>query len=167
MEETKLVIGVLKEMDHKFKVEAFGVKAADKVRVDASGVVLSGHSFGGVTAVKTACELADSEQPCAVMVMDPWYYAVHEQIFSGEVQFKCPTLMIESELWQANCPEQHFNNWDCIRKILKTSKCQDEQENIVVNKIGHEVQTDFSLLAGWELSMMFGPVPQTFLGDSY
>lgn len=42
-----------------------------------------------------------------------------------------------------------------------------QQENIIVNKIGHHVQTDFAIVAAWELSALHKVFPKAFISDAY
>ncbi len=60
------------------------------VRIDMDKLVLAGHSFGGSTMIETANQLSESDQPHAVLLLDPWYFPVHEQVESGKLRFKCP-----------------------------------------------------------------------------
>jgi len=46
-------------------------------------LVLAGHSFGGITAITSACKLGESVK--AVLAMDPWLYAFCEDFQSGEL----------------------------------------------------------------------------------
>jgi len=47
-------------------------------------LVLSGHSFGGITAVTTSATL--KTQPKAVVVYDPWFFANCELWQDGKLK---------------------------------------------------------------------------------
>jgi len=50
---------------------------------------VTGHSFGGITALMTAHKLGKACK--AVSVMDPWFYAYHEEFNNGEIAVTdCP-----------------------------------------------------------------------------
>jgi dipeptidyl aminopeptidase/acylaminoacyl peptidase len=52
----------------------------EKVSIDMSRLIISGHSFGGITAINIAKE--DSRiKLCATL--DPWLFAHHEEINEG------------------------------------------------------------------------------------
>jgi len=36
-----------------------------------------------------------------------------------------------------------------------------------VNKIGHHVQTDFAIVAGWDLCVVNRVMPKAFVGEGY
>ena len=55
----------LREMTPDLHKQIFGDSAPD-AKVDMTELVLSGHSFGGVTAVTAGAELPENEQPKAV-----------------------------------------------------------------------------------------------------
>ena len=58
-------------------------------------LLLGGHSFGGATAVAAANLL--TEQPKALLLLDPWLFPIHEEIAAGKVGLRCPVQMIHSE----------------------------------------------------------------------
>jgi pimeloyl-ACP methyl ester carboxylesterase len=68
--------------------QLFGTETPN-AKVDVSQLVLSGHSFGGITALMTASKLGSKCK--AVCVMDPWFYAFWEEFKNGEVRvIDCP-----------------------------------------------------------------------------
>ena len=48
--------------------------------VDMSNLILSGHSFGGQTAILTASQLPEEDKPRAVLTLDPSLYAFCDEI---------------------------------------------------------------------------------------
>ena len=56
---------------------------------------LAGHSFGGGTAVFTACELGSGVK--AVLTMDPWFYAKSEKVLEGDYKLQCPLIVNNNE----------------------------------------------------------------------
>ena len=81
-DEIMKTIAALRDMSHELHFEIFGA-GAPNAKIDISELVLSGHSFGGSTMIATANQLKDTEQPKALLLMDPWNYPFHEGIVSG------------------------------------------------------------------------------------
>jgi dipeptidyl aminopeptidase/acylaminoacyl peptidase len=53
---------------------------SQKIEIDVSRLIISGHSFGGITAINMAKE--DSRiKLCATL--DPWLFAHHKEIIEG------------------------------------------------------------------------------------
>ena len=75
--------------------------------------------------------------------------------------------MLHSEYFHGTIPTKFFDSWGCIQQLLKSGKCQDLQENIIVNRTGHHVQTDFTLVAAWEMCVLHGVAPRAYLSDAY
>lgn len=127
-----------------------------------SKLILSGHSFGGMTSVKTAHE--DSRVKL-VATLDPWLFCYHEEIARGEFQLTVPNIAISSERYHPRCVE-HFPSWDSIKNLLKHQKNR-KVENILVRNTGHLHQCDLACLASLELVLSHGLVPQTTMNETY
>lgn len=54
--------------------------------------------------IATANQLKDQEQPKALILLDPWNFAFHEEIISGQVRFRCPVQMLHSEYFHGTIP---------------------------------------------------------------
>ena len=124
------------------------------VKVDTSELILAGHSFGAATMVATANKLKEREQPRALALMDPWLFALHEDISANKVKMKCPVQAITTEGFPKEIPKGPYGYWTALCHILKNGKNPKQSENIMINKIGHKIGTDFSIVVGWELSAM-------------
>ena len=74
-------------MKAELNVDIFGLSRSD-FKLNMEELVLAGHSFGGITAITTAASL--KEQPKAVFVMDPWFFANHELFQTGKLKLQCP-----------------------------------------------------------------------------
>lgn len=83
----------MEEITH---MQIFGPEAP-KARIDMNELVMSGHSFGGITALMAAHKLGAKCK--AVQVMDPWLFAYQEEFTSGEIAVKCPVQVINSEMF--------------------------------------------------------------------
>ena len=80
----KSLIQELKEMSTSLHLSLFGGNGHN-VKLDMEQLILSGHSFGAMTAVTTAAKMPESEQPRAVTVIDPWLYALTDEYKIGRL----------------------------------------------------------------------------------
>ena len=69
--EITALVEEFRNMTPELHLSIFGLENAD-VKIDMNELVLSGHSFGGITAVTTGSPL--KTQPKAVVVYDPWFF---------------------------------------------------------------------------------------------
>lgn len=161
-----MVRKALKEMDKRLHEDIFGASSS-KVQVDMDELVLAGHSFGGITAINSSFQLSQAEQPRAVLVMDPWLYATAEDIQSGKVHLKCPIQVILSETWQGRIPKEEFDSYSTIKKMLNNCESTLPRESVTVRKSDHYTQTDFAIVAPFELSLLEASLPQTHYGHAY
>lgn len=120
----------LKEMEQTTHAQVFGT--AKDAKIDLSQIVVCGHSFGGITALRTAAKLGDDCKACCVM--DPWFYAYHEDFTSGAFKLtNCPVQIINSEMFHPSIRE--FKSWEVLKAFLNNS--HPDQENITVRRNGH------------------------------
>ncbi|RNF15393.1 phospholipase A1 [Trypanosoma conorhini] len=87
-------------------------------------VHLSGHSFGGATALVAALQEEQESAPRAsavqsVIVFDPWHFPLQRDMFfrpieCGRKSYTTPTLMIQSEEWVHYTP-----SWDFFQQLAK------------------------------------------------
>ena len=85
----------------------------------------------------------------------------------GKVKFRCPVQILNTEHFHGTIPKSQFDSWASVKKSLKDGKYPEQQENIIVNRIGHLVQTDFALVAAWELCALHGIFPKAFVSEAY
>jgi pimeloyl-ACP methyl ester carboxylesterase len=83
-----------------------------------SELVMSGHSFGGLTALMAASKLGPRCK--AVQVMDPWLFAYCEEFAKGQLTVKCPVQVINSELFHPSV-QRDFDSWDTLKAFLNNS----------------------------------------------
>ena len=121
----------LKEMHPPTHHQVFGTSAPNAI-IDTSELIVTGHSFGGITALMTAHKLGSACK--AVCVMDPWFYAYHEEFNSGEIAVpECPVQIISSEMFHPSIRE--YDSWETLRTFLKNS--HKDRESIKVLRNGH------------------------------
>ena len=85
-------------------MEIFGPFAATAM-IDMDKLVLSGHSFGGITAITTASRLEIDQQPGAIAVYDPWFFPNIHDFEEKRAQIKCPIFVANSENWHLEIPK--------------------------------------------------------------
>lgn len=100
--------------------------------------------------IATANQLIESEQPKALLLMDPWFYPIHKDVDAKKVRFRCPVLMMHTEKFYNNTEKDVYDNKAIIAKALSDSM-SEYQENIHIVNGFHEMQTDFSIVQGWDL----------------
>ena len=71
--EITALVEELKELSPEFHMDIFG-PFCPNIKVNMEELVLSGHSFGGITAVTTASTLPELLRPKAVVAYDPWFF---------------------------------------------------------------------------------------------
>lgn len=100
--------------------------------------------------ISTASQLKESEQPKALLLLDPWFYPLHKDVDAKKVQFKCPVLMMHTDKFYNATNDNVYDNKATIAKAIKDGT-SDHQENIYMVNCFHEMQTDFSIVQGWDL----------------
>lgn len=127
----------LTSMKPEFHDDIFG--SAKDASVDMKELVLSGHSFGGITALLSAVKLGEACKAC--LTMDPWLFAYWQDFKEGKLIVKCPVQIISSEHFHPH-NVKFFDSWGTLKAILNHATKQSHQENVVINKIGHHIQVD-------------------------
>lgn len=121
-EEVLLTIDALRKLSPELHFKIFG-GSAPNAKIDMSELVLAGHSFGAGTMIAVDSKLKTSEQPRALLLMDPWVFAIHERVMEGEISVKCPVQMIHTENFHDHVDKKPFDSWGCVQKILKEGRC--------------------------------------------
>lgn len=67
-------------------MQIFGASGTNAL-IDTNEVVLSGHSFGGTTMIALANELEIAEQPKALLLLDPWFYPIFDDVKNLRTRF--------------------------------------------------------------------------------
>ena len=76
------------------KIELSGVKLA------LNKLVVSGHSFGGITAISAA--YAD-DRVKACVTFDPWLFVYEKNILEGKMKQKKPMMAMTTENFATDC----------------------------------------------------------------
>ena len=93
------------------------------VKVDTSELILAGHSFGAATMVATANKIKDmNQQPKALALLDPWLFAMHEDIKAGKVKINCPIQAMTTEGFPKEIPKEPYNYWASLLHIITNGK---------------------------------------------
>ena len=119
-----------------FHAKLFGENMGG-VRVDMSQLVLSGHSFGGITAVVAAARLPEHIGLKAVQVLDPWFYAYEGELKSGELKVRCPLQIVNTEMFHPNVKLNGFDSWGATKAVCNNTLAKGSVENVTILKTGH------------------------------
>ena len=120
-------------------------------------LILSGHSFGGITAVVAAARLPDNLAINAVQVLDPWFYAYEQEFKSGELKVRCPLQIVNTEMFHSRIVG--FDSWNTVKAVCNHAVSKDTVENITILKTGHVNQTDVTVLDTWTICVLLGLTP--------
>ena len=158
--EIHLIIEALREFDDEIKIQLFGACGIN-AKIDMKELILSGHSMGGCTAIEAANQLRNNDQPRALLLMDPWFFPIHDDIQNGSVRFNCPVQMIWSETFHKEYSRDGiFDSAKHEKQIVSTASSQNLQhECLTINGTEHLVQTDFSIFWKYELQLALNKAP--------
>lgn len=99
------------------------------VSLDFSKLVVSGHSFGGITALASA---ARDTRIKAILTMDPWYYPYTDRMEKLKIQKPIPILINLSESFVKQCALYSYDYEVDLEKFHKLNdakqlkiKCTD------------------------------------------
>ena len=120
----------------------------DQGIVDISNFIVSGHSFGGITALGATCEDVRIKACC---VLDPWFFPHYMELQEGKFGIRTKdqaTCMIVTEGFYKDKPLQyalhndaHINKYDQgpknYHKFLENSKNKDKQAYYTLNGASH------------------------------
>lgn len=79
-----------------------------EIKIDLDKIILSGHSFGGMTAISTS-RLDTRVKAC--FTLDPWLYAYHKEINAGEFFLNIPLFTVSTEAFHPVCL---FESWKTL-----------------------------------------------------
>ena len=87
--------------------------------MDDTKLAVGGHSFGGITAVKTAFL---DKRVKACLAFDPWLYLHESDILKGTLKLAVPFISVNSEYFAEIC---HFDIWECLKVLVTNSSRND------------------------------------------
>ena len=119
------------------------------VTLNLDKLIMSGHSFGGMTAIESS--LNEPERIKVCLTLDPWLYCRHSDIQAHRYPIKQPLIAVSSEEFHPFC-ENWFESWKTLKQLQ--TKCATDswnQEHVVVKKTGHLHQCDCSVVGPLEV----------------
>jgi pimeloyl-ACP methyl ester carboxylesterase len=133
-----------------------------EIKLDLSKLILSGHSFGGITAIKVA-----QEDPRVKLLgtLDPWLFTYHREIGNGDFKINIPQIIVSTEMFHPFC-DKYFPSWDSIKNLFKYAQ-DPRHENIVLKNTGHLHQCDLASLIPLELYLGAKHWPQRTTNETY
>lgn len=124
------------------------------LKIDTDKMTVSGHSFGGITALRAA--FLGSNTVKAVLGIDPWTYVHHDEIMAGKMFINVPCISVNSVDFNRLCTG--FDFYKSIQAFLKNSKTA-HKESYILKKINHEMQQDLCCLSPLEVALSEGLTP--------
>lgn len=126
--------------------------------------MVSGHSFGGITAIEAAFY---DERVKHLLTLDPWVWAIYEAINDGSFTIKQPQVHAVTELF-VPIVKEHFNydTTDVLHTLIKNSESA-MKELIILNEQNHFHQCDGILASPIEIYLFSGHKWQTNYADLY
>lgn len=164
------------------------------VHLDLSKLILSGHSFGGMTCIETARNEPVRVKAC--LTFDPWLYCLMNEIKSSALKSTSqmgiseedmlispggsqttatygspyvlaqPFIAISSESFHPIC-EKWFESLATLKRLIEHC-CRDPRiEHVVVKNTGHLNQVDMSAVTPLEVAVMTKTRPQLTTIETY
>lgn len=124
--------------------------------------ILSGHSFGGLTALCTARE---DSRVRLVSTLDPFLFSHTLEIGQGELSLTVPQQAISTEMFHPSISHE-FPSWDTLKALLASAQ-NKRIENVLVRNTAHLHQCDLASLVPLELYLMYGKIPRTTTNQAY
>lgn len=118
------------------------------LRLASDKIVAMGHSFGGMTAIKTA---KGDGRIKAIIAYDPWMYLAQGEASLGLFKLERPLLSVVTENFITKSKE--YNEWEAIKQIHQLN-LNKKGENILLKTAYHNDQTDFAVLVPLELQII-------------
>lgn len=101
--------------------------------IDLSKLIVSGHSFGGMTALAVA--KTEPKRIKACLTLDPWLYAYSQDILNGTFHLQMPLQIVSTEMFHPSC-DKTFESTRSVKALCEISTDR-RHENITVANTGH------------------------------
>jgi dienelactone hydrolase len=134
VKELRALIDELCDDEKREEIIKKKLRFPDGTTIDMSKLILSGHSFGGMTAIDTS--RLEPSRVKACLTFDPWLYCFHKEINDQAFELKVPFIAVSTEDFHPFC-ESWFNSWQTLKTLHKVCCTDPRQEHVVVKKTGH------------------------------
>eukprot|EP00347_Sterkiella_histriomuscorum_P003478 403364144 len=108
------------------------------VQIATDHLSISGHSFGGITAVKAA---SLDKRIKTVIAYDPWFFPCQQEVLNNKIQLDCAVQIVMTEKFIDFCHEGKFDIWDLTKKVIDSSPSK-QKECILLKTAYHTDQCD-------------------------
>jgi dienelactone hydrolase len=146
-EEMKELINDLINPESRAEGVIGSAKLPDWMHLDTHQLVVSGHSFGGTTAIRTSLNLPEAVK--AVLTFDPWIYPYDEEALNGHMKVTAPLIAVNTEFFHHITT---FDVWKAIESVFKASSESGSNQCWKVLNFYHRLQTDLGVLIPIEFS---------------
>lgn len=106
------VRSLIDEISHPNFMQKIGFPEGVSLNLDK--LIVSGHSFGGMTAIDTSVNEPERVKVC--LTFDPWLYCRHADILAHRYLIKQPLIAVSSEEFHPFC-ENWFESWKTLKLL--------------------------------------------------
>lgn len=127
---------VIKLLDFIYDEERVEKAIGKKIKVNYDKIMISGHSFGGVTAIYTS--LRDDRITGGVVCFDPYLFPMKDEYLTK--QLRIPLIVICTESFDRSI--RYAENHERIEKIFMNSSQKNKNLNFICKGSDHLHQCD-------------------------
>eukprot|EP00347_Sterkiella_histriomuscorum_P022751 403337292 len=160
VQREKEVIALVDEIQDQEDMINNTLKLNSHVKLQFDKLIMSGHSFGGITAISVT---RLDERVKLLFTLDPWTFAYHKEILAGEFQLNVPFFTVSTEEFHPVCK---YDSWTCLENLFAHSK-NNVKENVIYRKCGHLNQCDMAALIPLELYILAKWLPRVDSNQIY
>ena len=121
-----------------------------------SKLIVSGHSFGGITALGATCE---DNRVKAVVALDPWFFPHFKELNASKFKIRCANqsscLIVTEGYYSYNADRyEAFEDYKMkmnFSTFLQNSVNKGKQAHYTLKRCGHANQMDASVLSPLEV----------------
>ncbi|CDW86859.1 platelet-activating factor acetylhydrolase isoform 1 [Stylonychia lemnae] len=115
-----------------------------KFNLGIQNLVVSGHSFGGITCI-SAAQMTDKAKN--IVAFDPWTYVYQDKIVSGKFIVQQPMYTVMTEHFERMLGGGYI--WEGTKSLQEFAK-SEKNESIILKHGYHYDQQDLNLLTPFE-----------------
>jgi hypothetical protein len=94
----------------------------DWVNIDTEKIIVAGHSFGGITAIRSS--MIETKYIKACLTFDPWFYLFEKEAFEGKLNINIPFIMVNSDHFDKHC---NFDIKGSTKAFFDNSKTMNKE----------------------------------------
>jgi pimeloyl-ACP methyl ester carboxylesterase len=136
------------------------------VNLDMSKLIMTGHSFGGMTAIETSHQEPTRVKVC--LTLDPWLFTMHQEIIEHKKEYtiRQPFQAVSTDEFHPTC-ENWFQSAKTMQSLLEYSCVDPRYEHVIVRNSFHLHQCDMIVIAPMEIFLLTKRKPQLTTKETY